>query len=247
MTLTFRTPGAWGMGKGSNLSAAEGDANIYTLSERIAAIEGSLPTAVDIVSATVDGYNLRFTLSDDTVLGPFLLRPALLNPRGSWEPSTPYAELDCVRQNGGFYMVTTTHTSDTTFDPNAEMSGGFQLYRLIARDVTLTKPVFHLTDAEIIPALGQENGYFRITRGTTVDFILPNNTTGTYPTPVPFAIGTEFTICQRGAGVIHVWGASGVSVYSRTSSNFRTSGVGTVIHVKKTATNDWDVWGETGT
>ena len=38
MTITYRTPGAWGPGKGANLTAAEVDGNFHGLSKDVRTI-----------------------------------------------------------------------------------------------------------------------------------------------------------------------------------------------------------------
>jgi hypothetical protein len=60
MIITYRTTGAWGAGKGSNLTAAEVDASFYSLDQRVDAIEtgGALvePTNIDIVGSQITFY-----------------------------------------------------------------------------------------------------------------------------------------------------------------------------------------------
>lgn len=82
MALTYRSAGAWGAGKGANLTPAEVDANFYQLTQDIAAAAAAAGTPVGISNITVSGTQMLVYLSDATVLGPYTLprlpfRPAV--------------------------------------------------------------------------------------------------------------------------------------------------------------------------
>lgn len=74
--LIFRTLGAWGAGKGSNLTAAEVDGNFYAIDQAFAALDADPPTAVSISNVTQSGSNITVWLSDGSSFGPFPLPTA---------------------------------------------------------------------------------------------------------------------------------------------------------------------------
>lgn len=66
MTLTYRTTGAWGAGKGAPLTNEEGDGNIYDLDQRVMTIEENPSEPLQISNVTRSGNQLIFHLSDGT-------------------------------------------------------------------------------------------------------------------------------------------------------------------------------------
>lgn len=131
MAITYRTTdlAQWGSGQGSNLSATQVDTNFWTLWEAVQSVTAE--TGVGIASATVDGDQLTFTLTDATTLGPFTLPTIALNPRGNWEASTGYAVNDIVYATGNVYLVIFDHTSEETFSAGANDGDGHDYYRLL--------------------------------------------------------------------------------------------------------------------
>lgn len=131
MAITYRTTdlAQWGTGQGSNLSAAQVDANFWTLYEMIQAVAPE--AGVGIASATVSGDQLTFTMTDATTLGPFTLPTIELNPRGNWTASTSYSVNDTIAANGNVYLVTWTHTSAATFSAGANDGSGHDYYALL--------------------------------------------------------------------------------------------------------------------
>ena len=81
MTITYRTSGAWGAGKGSNLTPSEVDLNFYDVDQRIAVFEGTPPDPNDISNIVVSGTQMTIILEDATEFGPFTLPTAAF----SWE------------------------------------------------------------------------------------------------------------------------------------------------------------------
>lgn len=61
--ITYRTSGAWGAGKGSNLTAAEVDGNFYDLEERVEAIETYGASVETITNVTASGSVVTFYTS----------------------------------------------------------------------------------------------------------------------------------------------------------------------------------------
>jgi hypothetical protein len=118
MNLTFRTLGAWGAGKGANLTPSEVDNNFWEIAQAIVDLTASPAVPVGIGSITVSGTEMTITLTDGTVMGPFTLPVLTFRWRGEWQPTTGYAELDVFTVlNTGIYMVQIAHTTGTTFDP----------------------------------------------------------------------------------------------------------------------------------
>lgn len=117
--------------KGAPISAAEHDANIRNLDDRVTVIETDPPSAVSVASITVSGSAMTVTLTDDTVLGPFTL-PVVTHPlRGAWAPATAYAQYDWFYANGVTYEVLLDHTSAATFDPAANDGSGHDYYAVV--------------------------------------------------------------------------------------------------------------------
>jgi hypothetical protein len=63
--LIYRTTGAWGAGKGGNLTPAEVDGNFYELANRAAAALAITPAEIDTITAS--GTQLTITLTDARV------------------------------------------------------------------------------------------------------------------------------------------------------------------------------------
>lgn len=76
MTIVYRTSGAWGAGKGSDLTPVEADTDLWTLASAIAALEATIADGggAGIAYFSVGGGGTEFfvTLTDHTVLGPRL-------------------------------------------------------------------------------------------------------------------------------------------------------------------------------
>lgn len=119
MTIVYRTAGAWGPGKGSNLTPAEVDGNFAQLDERLTDLEGAVPQPVSIDTIEVTGGAFTVTLTDATVLGPFALPTAAWRWTDVWSASTAYYANDLFKKDGGIYLVLLDHTSGATFDPLA--------------------------------------------------------------------------------------------------------------------------------
>jgi hypothetical protein len=122
MTI-YRTDGPWGVGKGSNLTAAEGDGNFYDINLRLGSLETSRPQPDNFASVTRVGTQITFTLLSGE---SFTLDLPVLKWRfrGEWTPITGYAANDTFRVTGdGLYMVLLDHTSAATFDAAAALAG----------------------------------------------------------------------------------------------------------------------------
>lgn len=117
---TYRTAGAWGAGKGSNLTPAEVDGNFYELRTDLDDFVANPPVADSVVSVSQSGFNLTFhtTLGND--LGPLAMPVVQFRWRGEWSPLTLYEAADTFIVEGeGLFTVTADHTSAAAFDPDA--------------------------------------------------------------------------------------------------------------------------------
>lgn len=117
LSLIYRTVGAWGAGKGSNLTAAEVDQNFYDLEQ---AVEGlaenpALPVEIDHISTSGNTFTVH--MADATSFGPFDLPTAAFNYREEWQPLTDYAAADIFTTGFGLYFVNRDFTSGATFVP----------------------------------------------------------------------------------------------------------------------------------
>jgi hypothetical protein len=128
----YRTTGAWGAGKGSDLTPAEVDGNFWEHIQRIIALEattGALGASIDYFS--IVGDQLTVHMTDHSLRGPYTLPTSSYTFRGTWQPSTTYAKLDIVTINGSVYIVTYPHTSATSFDAGANDGAGHSYYGLL--------------------------------------------------------------------------------------------------------------------
>ena len=133
MTIIYRTAGAWGAGKGADLTAAEVDGNFYDHEGRIAELEENPPQAVSIVSIDVTGNQMTVQLSDSTELGPFTIPTSQWQWKGEWAPLTVYFANDVFSHDGSIYLVLIGHTSEASFSPDAEGVDGFFYNLLLAQ------------------------------------------------------------------------------------------------------------------
>lgn len=78
MTTTYRTAGAWGAGKGANLTAAEVDTNFYGLEQRVGDLEGGIAGSGDnpMVDLTASGSTLTKFYADSTTATVVIAAPA---------------------------------------------------------------------------------------------------------------------------------------------------------------------------
>jgi len=80
MTITYRTAGPWGAGKGANLTPAEVDANFHDLKQAIDTLATNPATPVQIANITVSGSQMTVVMSDGSTFGPFTLPRAISTP-----------------------------------------------------------------------------------------------------------------------------------------------------------------------
>ncbi len=78
--ITYRTTGAWGSGKGSNLTAAEVDGNFHDLASRLEDLEGDPPAPNQIANITQSGNTITIHLEGGESFGPFTLPRPVQRP-----------------------------------------------------------------------------------------------------------------------------------------------------------------------
>ena len=97
MTITYRTAGAWGPGKGANLPAAEVDGNVHGLATRLVAVETNPAQPAQIEAITSSGSALTITMDNGDIYGPLPVPAAALRFMGTWVSGTAYMKNDVVR------------------------------------------------------------------------------------------------------------------------------------------------------
>jgi hypothetical protein len=132
--IIFRStdPLKWGTGKGSKLTIAEGDGNLWELQKAIQALIDNPPEAASIANIQVVGSAMQITLTDSQVFGPFKLPVAAFRYRDEgFVDAVAYDELDLIPIiDQGLYLVLQDHTAVAPFDP-ARQIGGEDVYQLL--------------------------------------------------------------------------------------------------------------------
>jgi hypothetical protein len=251
MTLTYRTTGPWGAGKGSNLTAAEVDGNVYDHELRIADLEANPPEPNNIDSITLSGSQMTVIMEDASEFGPFTIPAARWAWRGDFEDATDYAINDIFTDpdTGSLYVVLIGHTSATPFDPDL-LSGGNPVYELVIDGSVAggggglgTVSLLSSTSSgseSLTPTLAQANYLF-----LTNDSVADGMTTMTIPpnSSVAFPVGTELRIMEYYYQA-QIQAGSGVTIAGRTTSSFKTRETLSIIGVKKISTNGWVFFGD---
>jgi hypothetical protein len=83
------------------------------------------------------------------------------------------------------------------------------------------------------------NTTYVVNKATAVTITVPPNST------VPWGIGKQFAVRQKGAGPVTLAPGSGVTLRSR--SGLKTAGQYAVIHCVKVAADEWQIYGDTAT
>ena len=150
MAIVYRTDGAWGTGKGSNLAPAEVDGNFYDIDQRVTYWEDNPPEPIKPISITIAGYNFTMGFDDGTLLGPITMTMPVPEWRGDWTPNTIYKDMDFfTAPDGGFGAVMQGHTSAATFDWAALGTNGLPNYRQIVGANGMTVAYSDLTDVAL--------------------------------------------------------------------------------------------------
>jgi hypothetical protein len=130
MTIAYRTPGAWGPGKGANLTAAEVDGNFHGLATRLVAVETNPAQPAQIEAITSSGSALTITMDNGDVYGPLPVPAAALRFMGTWTPGVDYMKNDVVRHGNDVYYISAGHMSQLAFTLTQTI-GGIVVYQLM--------------------------------------------------------------------------------------------------------------------
>jgi hypothetical protein len=234
MTIIYRTDGDWGSGKGSNLTAAEVDENVYDLDARVTSLENDPPAAVDISNITQAGGVMTVHLNDGSSYNVDLPK-ATIKFRGDYTASTAYNVNDLVNAPGyGLYLVLIAHTAAATFDPDLSDTDG-DYYQQVTPGalapvaVTTTTYTLQLSDA---------GKYLRFTNAAGCTITVPDNDT------VAFATGTSIKLGAHGAvGITLVEGATSVSITPPAGYDQATDIQHAQIVLDYLGSDAWDVCG----
>jgi hypothetical protein len=245
MTVTYRTSGAWGSGKGTNLTPAEVDGNFWDHEGRIVTLEGGLPAPNEIADISVDANGMiTFTMDDATAFGPYQIPIAAFGWRGDWLASTAYNLYDIVHVAGaGVYIVLKEHTSPATWNAGHTVSG-VQVYDQMMPAVVPPVDLQITESAATTYELGLDDRgkYLRFTDSTSGNVVvdLPPDSVVAWPT------GSQITIRQSGSAPVELSFGSFVTVNAKTGCDFTTVEEGSVVTLVKIAASEWDYFGDHG-
>ncbi|MGW8178719.1 MAG: hypothetical protein ACWGQW_08145, partial [bacterium] len=244
MAVIYRTAGAWGAGKGSNLTPAEVDGNFYDHEGRIDALESSPPTPNEIADIVYEDGQITITMADDTAYGPFTIPVAAFNWRGDWTASTLYAYNDVVYVvDYGVYLVMIPHTSPSVFD-DEHLVGSTLAYNQIMADLAppVDKGINNSTDVEYILSLADRGALVRIASEASgnVQVQLPADSV------VSWTLGTEITLRQGGSSPLELVFASGITVNAKAGCDYTTVEEGSVVTLVRVSSDEWDYYGDHG-
>jgi hypothetical protein len=76
LSLIFRTVGAWGAGKGSDLTPAEIDGNFYEIKQAVEDLQDNPTLPSEISNITVTGSQMTIWLENGDFFGPYTLPSA---------------------------------------------------------------------------------------------------------------------------------------------------------------------------
>lgn len=235
--MQFRTSGAWGAGKGANLSAVEVDANFYELLQAVEEVQANAPAGVGIENITATGALLTIHLTDGT--SKTLTVPVVrLTWRGLWAAGQAYAVNDVVRAAGwGVYIVKTAHVAAGSFAETAAVE------LMVPEVVDRPAPVVAFADdgAEaLIITLDDPDyagAYLRADCALEATVIVPDDLL------MNFDNGQEIHFRQAGAGALVFEPGAGVTIHGVEFQALKTRGKGAAVTLKKVAANEWDLFG----
>lgn len=230
MPIIYRTAGAWGVGKGGNLTPAEVDGNFHDIVQQLASLELG-PTPAEIENIVVAGDQMTIILDDARTFGPFALPVAAFRWRGVWVAASPYSEFDTFEVPGvGIFMSLVEHTTAATFDPDFVVGGSPAYQQFYAEP---RSAVVEVSGSTFTPSLVW--AYYRF-----------NNVAGcavTIPDSSALPVGTEFHFRQSNEGAVTFAGAAGVTLNLVSGTSAATARMGGVVTAKKVSATAWDLFG----
>jgi hypothetical protein len=240
MAFTYRTAGAWGAGKGANLTPVEVDQNFYQAEQRIAAVESDPSTPVGIAEIVVTGNSMTIILTDAQEFGPFELPIATIVWGGEWEPGEAYASATLFSvstgPDAGLYLVVLDgYEAGTEFDPDAFTTAGLYLTKLYAIPTVGQMPLFET--ATDYTALASHAGYYiRVNSASARDVTIETDLVGGY------LDGSVYTFRQAGAGELTLVPAVGVTI--NTPETLTTRRQHSTVTIIKVGEDEWDLTGD---
>lgn len=248
MTLTYRDDGPWGLGKGSNLTAAEFDGNTYHFAQAIAGILASPPAANNIADITVSGSQMTITM-DDASTFTLTLPTARWRWREDFADATVYAVEDFFRDpvSGSIYRTNVGHTSATPLDPDLEI-GGEAVYQLIidAGSFGGGGGGGSFSGYDFISSFETGGAYTLIAAQSAYFFYVDVDCTVTVPddSTTDFPIGTTFAFMNY-SGLLTLENDSANWVEVQDGKTLVSDGkFGSVVYLQKTEADYWVAWGD---
>lgn len=235
MTLTYRAAGAWGAGKGSNLSAAEADGNIYHLKLLIDDLTENIPQGVSVVDFIVTGTQFSVVLSDASTLGPYALPVAAFHWSFEWTPDTAYSELDTFHVDGfGIYLVLQDYTSGPTFDPDVSTTAGPVLTQMLPETPPTQLTIRNIATSGPLTT-ADAGGYVR------ANFASPGTVSIATEADAGWEIGTVISI-RRVDDEVVIMADTDVTLYTPETLTLRKAGsTATALYIGDDA---WDIAGD---
>lgn len=236
MAVVFRTAGAWGAGKGSNLTPAEVDENFYTLSQEIADIV--IPNGVGVAEISVTGNKMTVHLTDGSTSGPFVLPVAAFHYQGDWEAGHSYVYLDLFAvADSGLYLVLEDYEAPTEFDPGAlGETDGLPVLQLVFGLESQSIVTIEAFTADHTLAAANMGHYLRFSKASEVFLTIALNATAAIP------VGSVVTINQAGNGTVTIDPVSGVVVNTPETLGSRKKA--STLSLVKVDTDAWDLSGD---
>lgn len=233
--VTYRTSGAWGIGKGGSLLPVEIDRNFNSIDERIAAAwDTTVAADIDLISIT--GSQILFALRDGRTLGPFFLPFPTLTWRGDFANAVAYLANDMLATPDAIYLVLQDHSGVAPFDPDREISAEPVYSKVFEGDREFFDTVVDLIATNETAILGLSGRYIRCD-GVT-DVTIPPNADEAFP------VGELLTFRCVSTPLTEFLPGSGVTITAPTGFLPEAAFVGAVVHLVKVDTNAWDIFGD---
>lgn len=242
-SITYRTAGAWGAGKGSNLTPGEVDENFHQLALALLA-EGTdeLPP-VGIANITVTGSQMTIVLDDARTFGPFTLPVATFAFRGNWQGGSSYGTYDVVRVAGqGLYMFLQPHTTATDFDPTEETTAGAVYRHLLGSTDNLGHTATVAASSYTLLAADIDGGTILFSNASGCHVLVP-----TESTDFAIDIGQYVDLVQAAVDHVEVDVEGGVTLHQPVSADPVTAEQWATMRLKKIGTEEWLLSGDLGT
>lgn len=253
-TNVYRTSGAWGDGKGSNLTPAEVDSNFWGLVQRLAALEDDPSEGVGIADFNVVGTSMTVLMSDGSTRGPFQLPAAIFRFSGEWTPGTSYQFMDVFivneagGANNGLYWVLApyeapdnTTEADAVFDPTVTNTEDGALLQLILPGALPPARLNIITveDADVV--LGDEDAgaYIRMKNGGEQSVIVDLQAS------TPYVVGDTFSVRQVLSGAVTIAGMdSSITITPPPGFTLTLRGPGASVALIYAGNDEWDASGD---